>query len=664
MSGKQPTQNKKNTTFVASPFSNFCAEKQTTTPCGTMTLPLDVPSESQSQPQQPGLLRLPPSVRHRIYDHIGLIADPASFETHASSACILDLNRPGGKQQHTTASPLGIHGLLLSCRLLSTEATQLLYSTNYFTVRYDRAAASQRLSFGSRSGQSLGLSRLRVLRPSSVQTLRHLQIILAEGSCHFQTSEDWVFGKCCMESDDYCRKKHRHDDPLSSGQGTNALLAEWDETAAQLASSVKPSSLDISVVCDVRPTEDGVQVAHSVVASLLRLPRVWGCHLRLCQTPHQQLQQLSHETVLRARHIISPTSTPSSSCLTPAAASPGFNRPSRLLALPRELRLHILSYTDLITPWREVAWSRQHRGFVVGQTFCETLEFQGNICPPSRHHGCQFRQCWITYPSPSAGCFCRAQHSAYVSPSPCQCWTARGARALFLVCRTLYRDAQVVFFSSNRFVVHDLCSNRPDWVVLPSGEGLGDEGYPYPSSRLGASIFLRDIVPTECLRHLRFLELVFPPYHYDMWPHESQPALRDWTDTLGWARTKLNVSGLTVRFIMAEIPQWERPGGGTHVRMRKIERERVQAGLNRILSPLGRILGGELSMFYAQMLLPWRWTLYETHARDSRDLAMEKEQEHIKEQAERLVLGERYTSAHSGLEPPASVWQHRFAPEF
>ncbi len=54
--------------------------------------------------------------------------------------------------------------------------------------------------------------------------------------------------------------------------------------------------------------------------------------------------------------------------LVQSGAGAGAARDTRtrtLTDLPRELRLCILEYTDLITPWREVSWCRQYRHYRV-----------------------------------------------------------------------------------------------------------------------------------------------------------------------------------------------------------------------------------------------------------------------------------------------------------
>lgn len=75
----------------------------------------------------------------------------------------------------------------------------------------------------------------------------------------------------------------------------------------------------------------------------------------------------------------------------------------------------------------------------------------------------------------------------------------------------------------------------------------------YHSDRLAASVFLREKIPPRMLRELRELEFVFPPYRHTGWPGEGHPALIDWSETLYWAIDRMNLSGLTLRLVMADM---------------------------------------------------------------------------------------------------------------
>lgn len=585
--------------------------------CNTQGPPLLQPAE---------ILHLPPSVRRRIYDHVGLVLGQGNE--------VLDLNRKSG------ITTLGFQGLLLSCRTIYEEASNVLYSSNRFVVRY------------SRSGSLRCLQNLNV---GSVKALRRLKVILAETSCHFPVTQS--YGECCVDNGE-CHACHDHDAPLDGN--ADALLTEWKSTVNYLASVVEPGKLSLSIVCDVLPTFAGIQIAKSAAAPLLSFSRLESCFLRWCQSVHPELQELAQQIVLQTCRVTPlPLSRPTSLLKMPSTSNPLVS--SGLASLPRELRLAILEYTDLVTPWTEVTWSRQSKAFSMRSTYCEDRAGQGFECPPARHHGCHFVECWHAWGSiepTTPGCFCRAVHSAYSWPATCGCWAS--PQALFLVCRTICLDAQAVFFNKNRFVVHDFYADPPyKFQKTPSFSGpdgrLRTDWGDYPFSRFAASIFLQKVVPSHCLGHLRFLEMVFPPYWPESWPQESDDAVEDWTATLDWARGQLNTSLLTIRVVMTDVNVCE-----TLPRLYFLEGEgeAIIAGYMCIISNLARL--GPLHKFYAQLVSPWRWIKYRV---GNKAAVVHKERE-LKEQAERLLMGSRYESLHSGTaEPPASMWQRVYCVE-
>lgn len=79
---------------------------------------------------------------------------------------------------------------------------------------------------------------------------------------------------------------------------------------------------------------------------------------------------------------------------TPETLPPAQHSPPYLTLLPKELRLRILEYTDLIAPWKEVSWSRQHAAFVVSKAPCATLDFRGEICPPAPSFLMEYKFCF------------------------------------------------------------------------------------------------------------------------------------------------------------------------------------------------------------------------------------------------------------------------------
>lgn len=98
--------------------------------------------------------------------------------------------------------------------------------------------------------------------------------------------------------------------------------------------------------------------------------------------------------------------------------------------------------------------------------------------------------------------------------------------------------AQTVFFSNNRFIVLPI---KPPRFLPKNAPG-----------RLEASIFLNDIVPHHLMSCLRFLELIFPPFHPGYFPLES-PAYQDWLQTINFLSEKLNFSKFTLRIYLQDF---------------------------------------------------------------------------------------------------------------
>ncbi|KAL2264067.1 hypothetical protein VTK26DRAFT_2853 [Humicola hyalothermophila] len=544
----------------------------------------------------PAILRLSRETRHRIYLYAGLGYKYYYGETPPA---VYDLGDPDGIEATKTEDERerglrSFYGLLLSYRTIYTEASELLYSANCFIIRY---------------GPRRSLAPLRALTPHSLASLTSLKIILNQASCHEQNPGHEGDGGCCNSLWKVVRlppssdgalhvlpacHECSHDLPLhGSSAPAEDLLEEWHTTAAYLAAHIVPGKLELALVCDLHHEE--AELAKRVFDGLGLLPRLKDCHVRLCSTPEPRLQRLAREAVLRARGIIA-------SPAPPAPESRANLRRSRLIDLPRELRLRILEYTDLVTPFKEIGELR-----------------------------------------PSIGCFCRRQHTAF--SSRCRCWGP--PTALFLVCRTLHADADPVFYSQNRFIVADSPHRSPytPW-----------DRHGYPHASFAASHFLRHVVPRRCLGHLRFLEPAFSPFTHQSRPGGEHPALRDWDETVAWAAGRLNLGVLTVGLVVAgagEIPPQDGEG------MTRAQGREVTATYTRILAPLrkwsvapaaataddddGGGGGGALARFHAELVWPLRWSSWVVRV--------------LKRRAEQFVMGERYKRVLAAAgEPRRSIW--------
>ncbi|KAH6628347.1 hypothetical protein F5144DRAFT_491852 [Chaetomium tenue] len=591
------------------------------------------------------LLGLPAHIRRRIYLHVGLArwdGLPYVFDLHGREA-----------RFQPSPSPGSFNGLLLSCRLLHDEAAALLYSSNHFVLDYSQPAS---------------FAPLHALTVPSLASLTSLRIVLNQSSCH---EPDTVgLGNCCRHGHKdepwprtgifICTKDHadKHSPPLLSlsGRGSSpdeedcgvaaaqAMLSEWHSTAVYMSSLLSPGNLDLSLICDIDPRHpQAVEVAAQAVAPLSLLPLLKNCHVRLCESPDRRLQQVASDAVMRARGVSAPYSKP------PPTATP-------FLSLPRELRLLILEYTDLITPWREVMRSRCHRGYTVLHIPCHRIEYLD--CPLEVHPGCQFSRCWGNPDiEPRIGCFCRLRHAA--SSSRCVCWSPPSS--LFLVCRTLRQDAELVFFSGNRFVVNDVDSHSPSRITAPSAQAVAATRC-YPFERFAASQFLREVVPTHCLAHLRFLEIVFPPYPHDHWPQPEDPAMKEWCSTVTWLRDKINARGLTVSFVAADVDNWEPPP--EREQMTRQQGVVILDSYIRIVRPLRCWAAGEdgLAGFRVRLADPWGWTERRIRQLRKRGLAEKHEatERELKAYVEGSVMGERYRADDTKKGPPQCLWPRAF----
>ncbi len=101
------------------------------------------------------LLRLPRSVRRRIYLHLGVarwdgapmlfdLAGPVDDPVEPVDPGILDLDLAGlglaSPVDPSTSGRLAFRGLLLSCRAIYAEVSTLLFSANQFVIHYRHGA--------------------------------------------------------------------------------------------------------------------------------------------------------------------------------------------------------------------------------------------------------------------------------------------------------------------------------------------------------------------------------------------------------------------------------------------------------------------------------------------------------------------------------------------
>ncbi len=316
------------------------------------------------------------------------------------------------------------------------------------------------------------------------------------------------------------------------------------------------------------------------------------------------------------------------------------------MRLPRELRLRVLEYTDLVTPFREVVWWRDAGGFRVAEG--DNLSVRRVI--DEFEHGRQFVRCWQRRDGegdeePPIGCFCSRYHAA-ASPR-CKCWAS--PRALFQVCRSLYEEANLVFYKSNRFLIID----SPERGSIFAPWMNAETGYPHQT--LAASEFLHKVVPRHAMQHLRFLALVYSPFTPETIPGRDHAAFKDWEATLRWAHEWLTLPALTVRVTLVG----DRAGPA--------DAEQVDAMVRRyrrLLKATGKGLAGRggsaeggpsegrpsegVARFYMTPVWPGR-------VRTAVLQRLQDKMNMLKKEVEQRFMGERYERV-AAAEPLGSVW--------
>ncbi|AEO60625.1 hypothetical protein MYCTH_97150 [Thermothelomyces thermophilus ATCC 42464] len=346
--------------------------------------------------------------------------------------------------------------------------------------------------------------------------------------------------------------EYSHDLPLDrSNSLARAILREWRETVAYLASHIAPGRLELSLVCDLHRGE--VELARLVVDGLCTLPRLRDCHLRLCEPRDSRLQQLAYEAVLKVRALGSVKHHRSSE-----------RTGSGPLALPRELlRLRILEYyTDLVTPDKEVLCAGKSVHF----------------SPAGNDHR-------LTRPVAASAAAGTRRFHLVAPPTP-----------FFLACRALYEDANLVFYNQNRFIIVDnplddpfASRERGDYKRVLCGQ---------PVLEASRAPSLSRIPPTP--------RAGVCPFYSVSRPWDGHPALQDWDDTVEWVKDKLNLPALILRLVVAGHP-WHGPENS--YKITRADGKEVLATYNHMLHPLQRLnpaTGQGLARSYAH--LPWSLT--------------------------------------------------------
>jgi hypothetical protein len=202
-----------------------------------------------------------------------------------------------------------------------------------------------------------------------------------------------------------------------------------------------------------------------------------------------------------------------------------------------------------------------------------------------------------------------------------------------MICQSLRDDAKAVFFKRNRFVI------TPGKRTGSSGENT--------LSRLHISTFLKDTVPSDALRFLRFIDIALPSLDEDYsCPQESM--YDDWLGTIDFVKTNLHLRNLTLRIYMADEGLI-----GNRNNAKATERAiRLFRAYRRVLAPLSNLEGLSKCFVHLERILPWA----SGEGRGRRNVRSESV-ERVEKSLERLIMGNDYDSAVFGkLEKRPSGW--------
>lgn len=399
-----------------------------------------------------------------------------------------------------------------------------------------------------------------------------------ESTCRCTSHNEKDVFRCAWDTDSTAFKERLHG---------------WQQLAGFLAGSPQTRNLRLWFSCEVTSSD----TARLVVAPLEKL-RVQECYVRLhyIDEPDPILQAIAQRAVTVA---------------TSQALSAGF----RYLDLPTELRLLILSFTDLAAPPDTPILWRRRTGF-------HRYDYR------YRYYG--WRACHG---------FCTQRNAGYPG---CRC--RRPPRAFFLVCRQMTRDARRVFYSSNTFNIMSQGYNptRPTY-----------DHEVFHSSPLEASVFFSRIIPASALQYLHNVKIEFETDEESATRYTTTgirpEILAHWDQVLARIAPFLADLTLTIR-LGPDLPvEIEDPA----VRAKQRALFDVHA---QLLRPLRRLTAtGGLKHFYVHASRK-HIDPRELPARSARAIALGEHERRM----ERLVMGEGYDSVADGKKGGAGwPWVHQ-----
>lgn len=412
-------------------------------------------------PHSHSLLCLPDSIRHEIYECLESEGAPDVIK-HLS--CQFDIR----------GYP---HNLLFTCRRIYEELTPIAYSRRDFLSYY----------------KTFSLSSLQNLNALGMRHMRDLTVVLYQEICHHAVS--------CMKDQhhpfDMCNKSRIPPGPgISMVQG-RTVFEEWRQASEKLSAFITPGQLRLKLLCDAADFMTGQEV----VASLMKLPVLKDCTIRLGSPDTPGLGELARLSRLQAKGVVSKH-------VKHVKTSFRYND------LPNEIKLMVLDNTDLVPRSRQICWNPTRKYYTRDSIDC-------------LHHPL-YRG--------SFTCFCTTNHAS-AAPVSCECWEA--PRALWQVSRGFREDALRVFFSNKIIITPDECLHTR--YVIPGDTEMYS--------------FLCRGVPVGGLKYIRSLHYIAGVDHACQYFGPELPRYHNLVRIWRMTRGCWHPMGLT---LSVYIPTWRR----------------------------------------------------------------------------------------------------------
>lgn len=412
------------------------------------------------------LLDLPLNIREYIYVLAGVSNNTVLVSSHKSHNAIADAD---GNQETADASFAPTLNLLQTCKAVFHDIMNLLVQNSLVIPP---------------AGLDHGLLFLSRLGPEHCRNLDTL---------HVHLRLDSVDGEI----------------PTERPTLTSRQVAAWQDAIRHVLPNASPKTLNLHLIYHAPSDNNADDYTSAIIQPLLESPGALAkCEIRLNAGKIDFRCALAKDTSCRATGRF----------VDPAPRNGGF----RFFDLPKELRRHILEYTDLVTPYRQVVWD-QEDGFR-----CTVLPRHRNSKDYFRkesHHGCEFHFCGgCGEEYPESRC-CSGRRSAY--SASCRCWMA--PVYLMVVSRALYIEARDVFYSQNLITVNPKQSNELS-----------------ANDRFDASMFIMKHIRPDVTCHITTLGFVFAAVHANHRYDPYDPAYSEWLCAVGHLRSHANVGNLTL----------------------------------------------------------------------------------------------------------------------